>query len=106
MNDDIPNPEMEKRWQDYLKRRRRGKYLIYFGLVAIVISIFLGYFPVAVAAFTETVYISTPLSDYFVVGIIFGLVLIVAGFIERISPNMIEGDALWIMKLGPFGKGR
>jgi hypothetical protein len=103
MTEDNPNPEMEKRWQDYLKRRRRGKYLIYFGLIAIAVSLFLGYFPVAVAAFTGTVYVSTPWSNYFGVGIFFGIFLIIAGIMARIAPNLMEGDNLWIWKMGPFG---
>jgi predicted ABC-type exoprotein transport system permease subunit len=103
MSDDTPNPEMEKRWQDYLKRRRRGKYLIIAGIVVIIVSLVLGVFPVAVSAFTGTVYVSTPMSNYFGVGVFFGIFLILAGIVSRIAPNMMEGDALWIWKMGPFG---
>ena len=105
MTEDSPNPELEKRWQSYLRRRRLGKYLMIIGAVAIVISIVFGVLPVAVAAFTGTVYVTTPWDGYLGVGLIFGLFLILAGIIARIAPNMMEGDVLWIMKMGPFGKG-
>lgn len=54
---------------------------------------------------SEAVYVPDPWDGYFTLGIIFGLFLLLAGIIARIAPNMIEGDALWIMKMGPFGKG-
>jgi len=73
------------------------------GVSVILISIVLGVLPVA--AFSGTVYVSTPWDGYFGVGVIFGLFLIFAGIISRISPNMMEGDALWVMKMGPgFGR--
>ena len=103
MTEETPNPEMEKKWQDYLKRRRRGKYLIYFGLIVVAISLFLGYFPVAVAAFSGSVYVPTPWANYVGIGIVFGIFLVLVGIVSRIAPNMMEGDALWIWKMGPFG---
>ena len=105
MTEDSPNPELEERWQSYLRRRRFGKYLMIIGTVAIVISLVLGIMPVAVAAFSGTVYVSTPWDGYLGVGLNFGLFLIQAGIIARIAPNIMEGDALWVMKMGPFGKG-
>ena len=106
MTDDNVNPELEKRWQSYLRRRKIGRYLLAIGGIAIIVSTLLGVLPVAVAAFSGTVYVPTPVSDYFGFGVIFGLVLILAGIISRIAPNMMEGDALWVMKMGPgFGRG-
>ncbi|MHA1908049.1 MAG: hypothetical protein ACW98Y_12190 [Candidatus Thorarchaeota archaeon] len=103
MTEDKPNPEMEKRWQDYLKRRKQGKYLIFLGLIVVATSMVLGMYPVAVAAFTGTVNIQTPWTNYIGVGVFFGVFLILLGLVSRIAPNMMEGDALWIWKMGPFG---
>ncbi|MFW9848637.1 MAG: hypothetical protein ACFFF4_05820 [Candidatus Thorarchaeota archaeon] len=102
MSEDNPNPEIEKRWKNYLRRRRMGKYLILGGLVVIVTSLILGVFPVAVAAFTGTVYVPSQWDNYVGVGVFFGIFLIIAGIISRIAPNMMEGDNLWIWKMGPF----
>ncbi len=106
ITDNSVNPELEKRWQRYLRRCRFGKYLMKIGVVVIAISIVLGVIPVAVAAFSGTVDVSTPWSGYMMVGVIIGAFLILVGIIAKIAPNMMEGDALWIMKLDPFGKGR
>lgn len=103
MPDDDVNPELERRWQGYLRRRKIGKYLLLTGGITIIASILLGLIPVAVAAFSGTVYVSTPSDGYFGIGLFFGFFLILAGIIARIAPNMMEGDALWIMKMGPFG---
>ena len=105
MTEDKVNPELERRWQSYLRRRKFGKYLLVIGGVVIVVSILLGIIPVAVSAFTGTVYVPNQWDGYFVISVIFGLFLLLAGIIARIAPNMMEGDALWIMKMGPFGKG-
>ncbi len=103
MTDGDVNPELEKRWKGYLRRRIIGKYLLLTGGITIIVSILLGIFPVAVAAFSGTVYVFTPSDGYFGIGLFFGFFLILAGIIARIAPNMMEGDALWIMKMGPFG---
>jgi len=93
---------MEKKWQEYLRRQRRSKFLVGIGVLVICVSITLGIIPVAVSAFTGTVYVATPWSDYFGFGVIFGVILVLAGLLSRISPNMIEGDALWALKTGPY----
>ena len=103
MPDDDLNPEVERRWQGYLRRRKIGKYLLVIGCITIIVSIFLGFIPVAVAAFSGTVFVSTPWDSYFGIGLIFGFFLILAGIIARIAPNMMEGDSLWVLKMGPFG---
>ncbi len=103
MSDDDVNPELERRWHGYLRRKKIGKYLLVTGGIAIIVSIFLGFLPVAVAAFSGTVYVATPWDGYFGIGLIFGSLLILAGIIARIVPNMMEGDSLWILKMGPFG---
>lgn len=72
----------------------------------IIVSLILGILPMAVAALTGSVYVSSPWENYVGIGVIFGIFLILAGIISRISPNMMEGDVLWIFKLGPFDKGR
>ena len=96
------NPEMEKKWQDYKRRQKQSKILVGIGIFVICVSIALGIIPVAVSAFTGTVYVATPWSDYFGFGVIFGVILVIAGLIARISPNMVEGDALWTLKTGPY----
>lgn len=103
MSDDNVNPELERRWQNYLRRRKIGKYLLVIGGITIVVSIVLGFLPVAVAAFSGTAYVYTPWASYLGIGIFFGIFLILAGVIARIAPNMMEGDALWVWKMGPFG---
>ena len=105
MTEDNFNRKQEEKWQSYLRRRRFGKILLKIGAIVIVVSFFLGFFPVAVAAFTGIVYVPNQWDGYFILGIIFGLFLLLAGIIARISPNMMDGDALWIMKMGPYGKG-
>ncbi len=103
MTDGDVNPELERRWQSYLRRRKIGKYLLAVGGITIIVSIFIGLLPVAVAAFSGTVFVSTPWDSYFGIGLIFGFFLILAGIIARIAPNMMEGDSLWVLKMGPFG---
>ena len=105
MTEDNLNQEQEERWQSYLRRRRFGKVLLKIGVIMIVACIFLVSIPVAAAAFTGTVYVPSSWDGYFMFGIIFGLFLLLAGIITRIAPNMMEGDALWVMKMGPYGKG-
>ena len=102
---DEPNPEMEERWQKYLRRRKRGKYLTACGVCILTFIAFLAFIPPAVAAYSGTVYVGTPWNDYLGLGMLFGLILIVVGIISMIAPNMMEGDALWIFKLGPFDPG-
>lgn len=106
MSEDGTNPELDERWQAYLRRRRRGKYLFLLGCIMVIVSLIMRILPMTVAAFSGTVYVPMPWEEYMLVGVVFGIFLILAGVISRIAPNMMEGDALWIMKMGPFGKGR
>ncbi|MFW9848636.1 MAG: hypothetical protein ACFFF4_05815 [Candidatus Thorarchaeota archaeon] len=106
MTSDELFPDLEKKRLDNLKRRKRGKYAIILGLIIIVVSIFLGVLPAAVAAFSGTAYIPTSWESYLGIGIIFGVFLIIIGLISIIAPNMMEGDALWVMKTGPGLGGR
>ncbi len=99
-------PDLEKKRLDNLKRRKRGKYAIILGLIITVASILLGVLPAAVAAFSGTTYVPTPWENYLGVGIIFGVFLIIIGLISIIAPNMMEGDALLVMKTGPGLGGR
>ncbi len=94
--------KMDEKWQAYLRRRRRGKYLFLLGCVIVIVSLILRFLPMTVAAFTGTVYVPMPWEDYMMAGVIFGVLLIFAGIISRVSPNMIEGDALWALKMGPY----
>ena len=104
MNDEV-NPEMEKKWQDYLRRRRIGKYVMALGVVILLVSVIFLAIPVAVAAYSGTIYVETPWENYLGFSILIGIFLIVVGLVSMIAPNMMEGDALWIFKLGPFDKG-
>lgn len=103
MSEDGVDPKKEEEWQAYLRRRRRGKRILMLGTIILVASSVLALLPGAVAAFSGTPYIvPTGWEQYLTLAFIFGLVLIFAGFISMISPNMMEGDALWVMKMGPF----
>ena len=72
------------------------------GAAVTIVSVTIGILPVTVAAFTGTAYISTPWDQYAGVGVWFGIFLIIVGIVSRIAPNLVEGDGLWIFKLGPF----
>ena len=72
------------------------------GIVLIAVSLLLAMFPSAVAAFTGTFQVGLPWDNYLGILFVFGLFLLLAGIISRISPDMMEGDALWIYKMGPF----
>ncbi len=102
MNEDTSNSEQEVRRQILLKRRRRERYLISGGTIMMAVSLLLALLPSAVAAFTGTVSVGLPWDDYLGILFIFGLALLIAGIISRIAPDMMEGDALWIFKMGPF----
>ena len=71
-------------------------------MVSIIVSLPLAILPLAVAAYTGTLYISSPWGYYAGWGIVFGILLILAGIISRIAPDFMEGDALWAMKMGPY----
>ena len=106
MSEDGVDPKKEEEWQAYLRRRKRGKRILILGTIILVSSSVIAILTGAVAAFSGTPYVPAEWNQYLTLAFIFGLVLIFAGFITMISPNMIEGDALWVMKLTPFpGKG-
>jgi hypothetical protein len=98
--------EKEKRQQELLKRHRRENILMLSGVIVIAGSVLLAIIPSAVAAYSGMVQVAMPWDDYLGIIFVFGLFLLLAGIISRISPDMMEGDALWIFKLGPFDKGR
>ncbi len=102
MSENGVDPKQEEKWQAYLRRRKRGKRILMLGTIILVSSSVIALLPGAVAAFSGTPYVPTGWEQYLTLAFIFGLVLIFAGFLSMISPNMIEGDALWVMKMGPF----
>jgi hypothetical protein len=102
MGEDNIDPKQEEKWQNYLRRRKRGKRILLLGTIILVSSSVIALLPGVVAAFSGTSYVPTGWEQYLTLAFIFGLVLIFAGFLSMISPNMIEGDALWVMKMGPF----
>lgn len=87
---------------------RISKYMIVAGALLMVIPLLAESVLIDVAFFTGNVYLLTLLTPvlggFFLFGLIFGSILIFAGILVRISWNTGEGDSLWVMKMGPFGK--
>ncbi len=98
---------MSEDMSDSKSEEKFSKYLIVAGVLLIVIPLLAESILIDVAYFTGSMYLLTlltPMGGFFLVGLIFGIILIVAGILARISWNTGEGDSLWVMKMGPFGK--